>query len=132
MATTLETRAYMAQAVSAPLEPGVIQRRRVLPNDVSIKIHYCGVCHTDLHQVRNDLGMSTYPLVPGHEIVGVVDAVGSSVTKFVVGQRVGVGGFVDSCRSCDRCKNDEVSYCAEGTTTYGGVDKIGNLGSTKG
>lgn len=130
--STTESRAYIVPSATSPLEPGVIQRRGVLADDVSIKIHYCGICHSDLHMARNEFGMSQYPVVPGHEIVGVVDAVGSAVTKFKVGQRVGVGCYVASCKSCDRCKGDEVSYCKEGTLTYNAADKIGNLGTTKG
>lgn len=127
-----EARAYFAGSSTSPLEPGIIKRRGVLPDDVSIKIHYCGICHSDLHMVRNEWGMAAYPLVPGHEIVGIVDAVGADVTKFKVGQRVGVGCLVDSCKTCDHCTHDREPYCVDKTLTYASPDKIGNLGMTHG
>src|SRR5262245_14614061 len=90
-------RGYAATAATKPLAPFTFERRHPNPDDVVIDIAYCGVCHTDVHQVRNDYGTAIYPMVPGHEITGTVRAVGSGVTKFKVGDRVGVGVFVDSC-----------------------------------
>lgn len=118
-------RAFLVNSANAPFEAGVVPRRALLPEDVSISIHYCGVCHSDLHMAKNHWGVSVYPMVPGHEIVGIVDAVGSSVSKYTVGQRVGVGCIVDTCNKCDLCKNDAESYCPEFTMTYGGLDRVG-------
>lgn len=97
--------------------------------DVSFDIKYCGICHTDVHFVENDLGFSQYPMVPGHELIGVVTAAGSKVSNFKVGDYVGVGCMVDSCLECKYCKKDEEQYCASGNTgTYGGVAKYGRCG----
>ena len=118
-------RAYLAQNATDPLHQGEIKRRDVRDTDVSIKVHYCGICHTDLHMAHNEWGMSQYPLVPGHEIAGVVDAVGSKVTKFKVGDRVGVGCVVNTCQKCDHCNHELEHVCREGMTmTYGYPDKI--------
>ncbi|KAI8615206.1 alcohol dehydrogenase zinc-binding domain protein [Chytriomyces sp. MP71] len=101
-----------------------ITRREPGANDVAIEIDYCGVCHSDLHHARDEWGEAKKPAVPGHEIVGHVTAVGSGVTKFKVGDAVGVGCFVDSCRTCTECKDDLIQYCANGVTgTYGAPDK---------
>ena len=132
MEAPTDTRAYCAVSATADLEAGTIKRRALQPSDVSVKIHYCGICHTDLAMCRNEWGMASYPLVPGHEIVGVVDAIGSEVTKFKVGQRVGVGCIVDTCTTCDRCTDDNESHCAQFTMTYGYEDRIGKLGITQG
>ncbi|WP_112664028.1 NAD(P)-dependent alcohol dehydrogenase [Microvirga flavescens] len=113
------TKAYGAYAGDKPLEPIDIERRQPGPNDVQIEIAYCGVCHSDLHQVRSEWGGTIYPCVPGHEIVGHVSAVGSEVTKFKVGDTVGVGCMVDSCQRCISCDDGEEQYCEHGFTgTY--------------
>lgn len=123
--TTIDTRAYIAVDKSTQLHEGLIKRREVRANDVSIQIHYCGICHTDLHQVRDEWGNAMYPMVPGHEIVGIVTSVGSSVTRFSVGQRVGVGCMVDSCGSCHYCQDGHQQYCVQGATlTYNSKDLI--------
>ena len=132
MSAPVDTRAFLAPSATADLEAGIIKRRAVQPRDVSIKIHYCGICHSDLHMAHNEWGMSTYPLVPGHEIVGIVDAIGSEVTKFKVGDRVGVGCIADTCKTCDRCTNDYESHCAQFSMTYGYEDRVGKLGITQG
>ena len=132
MAAPTDARAYYATSATSKIEAGVIKRRAVQPFDVSIKIHYCGICHSDLHMARNEWGMSKYPLVPGHEIVGVVEAVGPEVTKFKIGQRVGVGCIVDTCNTCDRCEGGHESHCANFTMTYGSEDRVGKLGHTQG
>jgi uncharacterized zinc-type alcohol dehydrogenase-like protein len=118
-------RAFLVENATDSLHQGEIKRRELRDTDVSIKIHYCGICHSDLHMARNEWGMSQYPMVPGHEIAGVVDAVGSKVTKFKVGDRVGVGCVVDSCQKCDHCTHENDQTCREGMTmTYGWADKI--------
>ncbi|KAG5529644.1 hypothetical protein RHGRI_030131 [Rhododendron griersonianum] len=93
--------------------------------DVSFKILYCGICHTDLHIVKNDWGNSTYPLLPGHEVVGVVTEVGSKVQKYKVGDRVGVGGMVGACHTCESCENNLENYCPKMILTYNAVDHDG-------
>lgn len=116
--TTTAT-AWAAPAAKAPLERATIERRDLGPRDVQIEIAYSGICHSDIHTVRDEWGESTYPLVPGHEIVGHVTAVGSDVTSFKEGDRAGVGVLVDSCRECDACQAGEENYCREGMTgTY--------------
>ncbi|MFZ1306315.1 MAG: NAD(P)-dependent alcohol dehydrogenase [Ferruginibacter sp.] len=126
------TKSYAAQDATAPLTPWTINRRDPKPHDVQIDIKYCGVCHSDLHFARNDWGMSVYPLVPGHEIVGVVTAVGDHVKKFKVGDLAGIGCLVDSCRDCDNCKEGLEQYCSNGWVgTYGGMEKDGS-GATYG
>ncbi len=116
--------AYGAVDSSSPLGPMTITRRDPLPDDVEIEILYCGVCHSDLHFARNEWGISTYPLVPGHEILGRVSAVGSAVTKFVVGDTAAVGCLVDSCRTCASCRDGLEQYCDVGGSvfTYGAPD----------
>ncbi len=115
-----DVKAYAAQKQAAPLNDFDIKRRTVGPDDVQIDIAYCGVCHSDLHMVNNDWGISAYPLVPGHEIIGDVTAVGAKVKNFKKGDRVGVGCFVDSCRSCEACEADLEQYCLNGfKMTYG-------------
>ncbi|MGH8677808.1 MAG: NAD(P)-dependent alcohol dehydrogenase [Burkholderiales bacterium] len=121
---------YAAQSATTPLAPWSFERREPRADDVSIAIDYCGVCHSDLHQARNDWNNSTFPMVPGHEIIGRVTSVGASVTKFKVGDAVGVGCMVDSCGQCAPCKKGLEQYCAQfpivtyndphGTPTYGG------------
>jgi alcohol dehydrogenase (NADP+) len=123
METTI-VKAYGASAADADLDQMDIQRRTVTAKDVEIEILYCGVCHSDLHTARNDWGGTAYPAVPGHEIVGKVTQVGSEVKRFKVGELVGVGCLVDSCRTCDSCKKDLEQYCLGGFTgTYNGKDK---------
>ncbi len=115
--------AYAAQSNDADLKPFDIKRREILPDDVKIEIEYCGVCHSDIHQVRNDWGNSKYPVVPGHEIIGRVTEVGKNVSGFKKGDLVGVGCMVDSCQKCDSCKEDLEQYCENGmTATYNGPD----------
>ena len=126
------TKSYAAQDATAPLAPWTINRRDPKPHDVQIDIKYCGVCHSDLHFARNDWGMSVYPLVPGHEIVGVVTAVGEHVKKFKVGDLAGIGCLVDSCRECANCQDGLEQYCSNGWVgTYGGMEKDGS-GATYG
>ncbi|WP_291272061.1 NAD(P)-dependent alcohol dehydrogenase [Geothrix sp.] len=115
---------YAAQSATADLAPFHFERRDPRPDDVVIDILYCGVCHSDLHTARNDWGWTTYPIVPGHEIIGRVREVGAQVTRFKVGDAVGVGCMVDSCRHCKPCEKGEEQYCKEGSTfTYGGQDR---------
>ena len=122
----IATRAFAAVAADQPLEPWSFDRRDPGPDDVAIEIKYCGVCHSDLHVAKNDLGGTRYPIVPGHEIAGVVTAVGSNVTRFKEGDRVGVGCMVDSCRTCAACQEGLEQYCEPGMTqTYGSADRKG-------
>ncbi len=120
---TKQVKAYGTEAADASLEQLSINRREVTPTDVEIDILYCGVCHSDLHFARNDWGMTQYPVVPGHEIVGRVTHIGSGVTKYALGDLVAVGCLVDSCRTCSNCKDDLEQYCPEWVGTYGGYDK---------
>ncbi|MCH4565337.1 NAD(P)-dependent alcohol dehydrogenase [Halomonas sp. EGI 63088] len=119
-----QTRAYATHAADQPLAPFAFERRQPRPDDVAIEILYCGVCHSDLHFARNDWGMTRYPIVPGHEIVGRVTAVGNEVSRFGVGDLVGVGCMVDSCRHCQPCRDGVEQFCLEGfTMTYGSDDR---------
>lgn len=112
---------YAAQSAAVPLAPFAFKRREPGPGDVVIAIEYCGVCHSDLHTVRGEWGGLPFPSVPGHEIIGRVTRVGADVTRFVVGQRVGVGCMVDSCQHCDPCREGIEQYCDNGFTgTYSG------------
>ena len=121
-------KAYAAPSATEPLEPTTIERRAVGPNDVLIDIAYSGICHSDIHTVRGEWGKVPYPLAPGHEIVGKVAEVGSDVTKHKVGDRVGVGCMVNSCRECDNCKAGSEQYCTNGNVmTYGGKDRDGSI-----
>jgi uncharacterized zinc-type alcohol dehydrogenase-like protein len=125
---TTTVKAYGTEAIEADLKLMNIERRDVTPNDVEIEILYCGVCHSDLHTARNDWGGTIYPAVPGHEIVGRVTKVGNKVTKFKVGDIAAVGCLVDSCRTCNSCKQDLEQYCLNGFTgTYNGKDKHLNM-----
>jgi len=119
-----EAKAFAAHADDQPLAPLTIDRRTPRPDDVAIEILYCGVCHSDLHFAKNDWGLTRYPVVPGHEIVGRVTSVGSDVTRFKTGDVVGVGCMVDSCRTCSACEDDVEQYCLNGfTMTYGSDDR---------
>ncbi|MET9501106.1 NAD(P)-dependent alcohol dehydrogenase [Streptomyces sp. NPDC006622] len=119
--------AYAAPSAKAPLERTTIERRAVRESDVLIDIKFAGICHSDIHQAREGWGEAIFPMVPGHEIAGVVTEVGPGVTKFAVGDRVGVGCMVDSCRECDNCKAGLEQYCTGGgmVGTYNAVDKDG-------
>ncbi len=120
----MTTQAYAAQNATTPLAPFKIQRRDPGVHDVQIEILYCGVCHSDLHIARNEWQGTTYPCVPGHEIVGRVTKVGAQVTKFKEGDLAAVGCLVDSCRSCENCADDLEQFCAEGPIfTYNSPDK---------
>src|SRR5688572_5530550 len=113
--------AYGTPAADQALSPMTIERRDLKPDDVRIKILYCGVCHSDLHQARNDWKNTLYPCVPGHEIVGEVLEVGSKVERFKVGDHAGVGCLVDSCGQCQSCGHHEEQFCSEGAVfTYNG------------
>ncbi|MBQ7569005.1 NAD(P)-dependent alcohol dehydrogenase [bacterium] len=114
---------YAVHSATSPLVPYNFERRALNPKDVLISIEYCGVCHSDIHQAHNDWSCGRYPMVPGHEIVGLVKAVGEQVTKFAVGERVGVGCMVDSCRACDNCLAEEEQFCLKHMVmTYNDVE----------
>ncbi len=124
-ATTSVARAYAAQAPDSRLAPFQIERRALRPRDVQVEILYCGVCHSDIHMARNEWGQTIYPVVPGHEIVGRVTAVGDKVTKFQTGDLAGVGCLVDSCRQCSNCRKGLEQYCKVGNVlTYSARDRI--------
>jgi uncharacterized zinc-type alcohol dehydrogenase-like protein len=124
--TTLKTPAYAAPSAKAALAPWSIERREPGPHDVLIDILYCGVCHSDIHQARDEWGGSIFPMVPGHEIIGPVAKVGGQVKKWKPGHIVGVGCFVDSCRRCEACRAGEEQYCEPGMTlTYNGYERDG-------
>ena len=125
----LASKGYAVHNATDALAPFSFERRELRPNDVQIDIKFCGICHSDIHQARGEWGNSLYPMVPGHEIVGVVAAVGSNVTKFKAGDLAGVGCMVDSCRECATCKAGEEIYCERGqvVATYNGKDKNGEL-----
>ena len=115
---------YAAKDSASPLAPFSFDRRALRPNDVAFEITHCGVCHSDLHQARNDWKNSLYPMVPGHEIVGTVTGVGDAVTRFKVGDRAAVGCMVDSCLSCDQCVKGEEQLCRKrATMTYNGKER---------
>src|SRR5205085_8651818 len=121
MRPMLRSTGYGATSADTPLGQLDFERRELRPDDVLIDIEYCGVCHSDLHTVRNEWGNTIYPVVPGHEIVGRVKAVGAEVTRFRTGDRVGVGCMVDSCMRCSACKVGLEQYCENGFTgTYNG------------
>ncbi|GAA2276627.1 NAD(P)-dependent alcohol dehydrogenase [Nonomuraea roseoviolacea subsp. roseoviolacea] len=124
----MRVHAYAAPAAAEPLAPTVVERRAVGPNDVLIEIKYAGICHSDIHTVNGDWGPQPYPLVPGHEIVGVVAEVGPAVTRHRVGDRVGVGCMVNSCGRCANCRAGDEQYCLEGMVpTYAGTDRDGTI-----
>ena len=123
----IQVKGYGAADKDSDIAPLNFERRDVGETDVLIDILYCGVCHSDIHTARGEWGAALYPVVPGHEIVGVVSQIGSKVTKFKVGDYAGVGVFVDSCKTCNSCKKGYEQYCEEGMTpTYNGYhrDKI--------
>jgi uncharacterized zinc-type alcohol dehydrogenase-like protein len=123
---TLKTPAYAAKDAKSPVAPFSIERREPGQNEVLIDILYCGICHSDIHQVRDEWGGSIFPMVPGHEIIGKVAKAGAHVKKWKVGDVVGVGCFVDSCRNCEACKAGEEQYCKPGMTlTYNGYERDG-------
>ncbi|HEX5127780.1 MAG TPA: NAD(P)-dependent alcohol dehydrogenase [Rhodocyclaceae bacterium] len=129
---TTQAKAYAAQSATTPLAPYRITRRELGQNDLGIKILYCGVCHSDLHTARNEWRVTTYPSIPGHEIVGRVVAVGAQVSGFKVGDAVGVGCMVDSCQHCASCAEGLEQYCENGFTgTYNGPEQ-GTGGNTYG
>jgi alcohol dehydrogenase (NADP+) len=122
----LPTKGYAAMTAKAALQPFSFERRDVGPHDVLITITHCGICHSDIHQARDEWGGSIFPMVPGHEIVGTVKQTGTSVKKFHVGDRAGVGCFVDSCRTCGACREGSEQYCEAGMLlTYSGRDSDG-------
>lgn len=122
----MKTKAYAAFNEKDPLTPFQFERRELRPDDVQIDIMYCGVCHSDIHQVRNEWGDSIYPMVPGHEIVGKVKAIGKKVKKFKIGDLAAVGVMIDSCRKCTNCKNLMEQYCVEDMTgTYNAKERDG-------
>jgi alcohol dehydrogenase (NADP+) len=118
--------AVAATSATEPLTKTMITRREPGPHDVAIDIKFCGICHSDIHTVKAEWGQPNFPIVPGHEIAGVVSSVGDEVTKYKVGDHVGIGCFVDSCRECDSCRAGLEQYCLRGMTgTYGSVGKDG-------
>jgi uncharacterized zinc-type alcohol dehydrogenase-like protein len=120
------TKGYAAANATSPIAPFTFERREPGAHDVQIEIKFCGICHSDIHQARNGWGNSIYPMVPGHEIVGHVARIGAEVKKFKVGDAVGVGCFVDSCRRCRYCEEGLEQYCVDGCTqTYNGVERDG-------
>jgi uncharacterized zinc-type alcohol dehydrogenase-like protein len=122
----MNTRSYAVMEAKKPLVPFEFDRREVGAHDVALDIAYAGICHSDIHQAREEWGPAIFPMVPGHEIAGTVTAVGASVTKFKVGDKIGVGVFVDSCRTCENCKQGLQQYCLEGMTgTYNQLERDG-------
>lgn len=122
----IQTKGYAAQNSTTPLAPFSFERREVGPKDVLIEIDYCGVCHSDIHQARDEWGGSMFPMVPGHEIVGHVTKVGSQVSKFAIGDLAGVGCLVDACRTCAHCEQGLEQYCQNGFVgTYNALEKDG-------
>jgi len=122
----VESRGYAAKSASTVLEPFAFQRRDVGDKDIQIEIDYCGVCHSDIHQARNEWGGSLFPMVPGHEIVGTVTRVGKGVSKFKVGDLAGIGCLVDSCRTCPACVDGDEQFCQSGMVgTYNSKGKDG-------
>jgi uncharacterized zinc-type alcohol dehydrogenase-like protein len=122
----MESKGYAALEASKPLVPFTFSRRELRPTDVALSVSYAGICHSDIHQAREEWGPALFPMVPGHEIAGVVTSVGSNVTKFKVGDQIGVGVFVDSCRECSSCKAGLEQYCLQGMTgTYNNYERDG-------
>lgn len=124
--TAIKTKAYAAVSAGAEVKPHEIERREPGPHDVLIDIKFCGVCHSDVHQVKDDWGGAIYPMVPGHEIAGIVEKVGEKVTTFKAGDRVGVGCMVDSCKECGSCADGDENYCEKGNIqTYNAMSLDG-------
>jgi len=123
----ISSKGYAAKQAKSPIEPFSFERRDPLPNDIVVAIEFCGICHSDLHQVNEDWFPGIFPMVPGHEIVGRVSSVGAAVKNFKVGDLAGVGTMVDSCRTCESCKAGLEQYCEVGNIqTYNARDKKGN------
>ena len=123
----IQSRGYAAHDATTPLVPFSFERPEIGPNDVLLDIEFCGVCHSDLHQARNEWHGTTYPIVPGHEIVGKVQAVGAEVSRFKVGEAAAIGVMIDSCRECSACNSQLEQYCEHGfTQTYNHIDRNGN------
>jgi uncharacterized zinc-type alcohol dehydrogenase-like protein len=123
---TMKSRGLVVKSANAPLESYEFDRRQLRPNDVALDISYSGICHSDIHQARDEWGPSLYPMVPGHEIVGIVREIGSAVSKFTVGDRIGIGVFIESCRTCASCQRGLEQYCEEGMTgTYNTYERDG-------
>ena len=122
----MQSKGYAVLEASKPLVPFTFDRRDLRENDVALSVSYAGICHSDIHQAREEWGPALFPMVPGHEIAGVVTAVGSKVSKFKVRDRIGVGVFIDSCRECSSCKAGLEQYCTQGMTgTYNGYERDG-------
>jgi len=122
----MQTKGYAAQAANTPLAPFSFSRREIGPRDVQVAIDFCGICHSDIHFTRNEWGFTAFPAVPGHEIIGRVVATGPDVTRLKAGQRVGVGCFINSCRTCGSCGSGHENYCEKGVTmTYGSMEADG-------
>ena len=122
----MNVRGLAALTANAPLTPYTFSRRDLGPNDVAVAIKYAGICHSDIHQVKEEWGGAIFPMVPGHEISGVVSAIGSAVSKFAVGDLIGIGVFIDSCRNCANCNQGLEQYCESGMTpTYNGLERDG-------
>jgi uncharacterized zinc-type alcohol dehydrogenase-like protein len=123
-----KVKAYAAPSESAPLIATMIDRREVGPDDVQFDVLFCGICHSDIHTVRGEWGKQTYPLAPGHELAGKVTAVGKNITKFKIGDHVGVGCLVNSCLNCEPCKTGHEQFCQNGAIfTYGSSDRDGTV-----
>lgn len=122
----MKSRGYAALSARSPLVSHDFERRELGEHDVALKIAFSGICHSDIHQVAQEWGPAIFPMVPGHEIAGTVSSIGSKVSKFAVGDRIGVGVFVDSCRSCESCLKGLQQYCVEGMTgTYNAIERDG-------
>lgn len=122
----MKTRAYAAMSAGSPLVPFSFDRRDVGDHDVALRVSYSGICHSDIHQVAEEWGPAIFPMVPGHEIAGTVTSVGKKVTKFKVGESIGIGVFIDSCRTCSSCEAGLQQYCLKGMIgTYNGMEADG-------
>ncbi len=122
----MQVSGYAVKQAKGTLAPYSFERREPRDHDIVIDIQYCGICHTDIHQVNDEWGGSIFPMVPGHEITGIVSKIGTKVTRYKIGDKVGVGCFVDSCRKCNSCSKGLEQYCTEGmVTTYNGTEKDG-------
>ena len=122
----MKTKGFAALQAGGPLVPFEFERRALRPRDVALRIDYAGICHSDIHQVKEEWGPALFPMVPGHEIAGTVISVGSEVRKFAIGDQIGVGVFIDSCRECKNCKKGLQQYCRSGMTgTYNGYERDG-------